>query len=139
VKYLVDTNVVSEARKPAGNPAVKAWLSHQAPPDIAISIITVLEIDIGIQRLRRHDPVSAARLQDWLENKVLKAFEGRILPLDLEVARQVAPLHVPDPAPDHDAIISGTALAHGLTVVTRNQADFIRSGVNVINPLDETG
>ena len=134
MKYLLDTNVISEARKPSGDHGVKDWLRHQVASELAISVITVLEIDIGIRRLRRHDTASADVLQRWLDDKVLTGFAGRILPLDVAVALRVAPLHVPDPASDHDAIIAGTALAHGLAVVTRNAADFIRSGVEITNP-----
>jgi len=139
MKYLIDTNVLSEARKPTGDDSVKAWLRRQIPEDLAISVITVLEIDIGIQRLHRHDPMTAEVLQKWLDERVLTAFTGRILPLDLGCVHHVASLHVPDPAPDHDAIIAGTALAHGLIVATRNTKDFTRTGVRVINPWSESG
>ena len=134
MKYLLDTNVVSEVRKPNGDATVKAWLQRQPPDDVAISVITVLEIDIGIRRVRRRDPATAAILQRWLDERVLTGFRGRILPLDLDCVRHVAPLHVPDPMPEHDAIIAGTAMAHGLTVVTRNTKDFLASGVALIDP-----
>lgn len=134
MKFLLDTNVISEARKPAGSTAVKSWLSCQAPHDLAISVITVLEIDIGIRRLGRRDPLSASLLQRWLDERVLVGFAGRILTLDLDCVRRIAPLHVPDPAPEHDAIIAATALAHSLTVVTRNSANFARTGVALVNP-----
>ena len=134
MKYLLDTNVISEARKPAGDPAVKAWLRRQAPQDLAISVITVLEIDIGIHRLRRRDPAASASIEQWLDDRVLTGFRGRILSIDIACARRAAPMHVPDPVPDRDALIAGTALVHGLVVVTRNAKDFGRTGVAVLNP-----
>jgi len=134
VKYLLDTNVISEARKATGDAMVKAWLGRQVVADVAISVITVLEIDIGIRRLRRRDPVGAEAVQRWFDDRVLSGFRGRILSLDVPCTLEVAPLHVPDPAPEHDAIIAGTALAHGLTVVTRNTSDFQRTGVPLLNP-----
>ena len=134
MRYLVDTNVLSEARKPRGDVGVKEWWRLQAVESLAISVITVLEIDVGIRRLRRHDPDSAAVLQRWLDERVMVAFRGRVLPFDLECSWRTAPLHVPDPAPEHDAIIAGTALAHGLVVVSRNVDDFARLGVEVVNP-----
>jgi len=136
VRYLLDTNVISEARKASGDARVKAWLAGRAPQELAISVITVLEIDIGIQRLARRDPVSAARLQTWLDETVLTVFADRILSVDLLCARQIAPLHVLDPAPEHDVIIAGTALAHNLIVVTRNTHDFVRNPVKLLNPWD---
>ena len=134
MKFLLDTNVLSEARKPSGNQAVKRWLRHQVPSDLAISVLTVLELDVGIRRLRRRDPVAASRLQEWLTKHVLEGFSGRVLPFDLQCVEHIAPMHVPDPAPEHDAGIAGTALAHGLTVVTRNVRDFRHTGVPLINP-----
>ena len=70
----------------------------------------------------------------WLEQRVLEPFQGRILPIDTGIARRCAALHVPDPRPERDALIAATALTHGLTVVTRNVADFAPMGVAVLNP-----
>lgn len=134
MKFLIDTNVISEARKKTGNSFVKAWLKRQDPEDLAISIITVMEIDVGVQRLQRRDPSAAHVFQQWLDKQVVAGFRGRILPVDLSCVHMIASLHVPDPAPEHDAIIAGTALAHHLTVVTRNTVDFMRTGVPVVNP-----
>jgi len=134
VRYLLDTNILSEARKPSGDGRVKQWLREQTPIDLAISVITVLEFDIGIRRLRRRESTAADRLQSWLDKHVIGGFRGRILPVDLACVERIAPIHVPDPAPEHDAIIAGTALAHGLVVVTRNTADFYRTGVPLVNP-----
>ena len=139
MRYLVDTNVLSEARKPRGDARVKGWWRLQAVESLAISVITVLEIDVGIRRLRRRDPAGASALQGWLDGQVLTGFEGRILPVDLACVRAVAPLHVPDPMEEHDAMIAGTALAHGLTVVTRNTRHFERVAVPLLNPWQPEG
>ncbi len=134
MRFLLDTNVLGELRRKQGEPRVKQWVAQQASVDLAISVVTVIEIEVGVLRHSRRHPEQGRALQQWLEERVLAAFTGRILPLDLSAARLVAPLHVPDPAPSHDALIAGAALAHGLTVVTRNSADFARAGVPVVNP-----
>lgn len=130
--YLLDTNVVSELRRRGGSPSVKAWVGAQRAGDLFLSVITILEIEIGILALRRRDTGQAEVLQRWFEQAVLTGFAGRILPLDLAAVRRVAPLHVPDRAPAHDALIAGTALANGKVVVTRNLPDFL--GVERVNP-----
>lgn len=134
MSYLLDTNVISELRKRDGEPQVKAWAASQNATDLHISVITALEIELGILRKRRTDPAQADALDRWFKQSVLTGFANRILPLDLEAAHRTAPLHVPDKAPQHDALIAGTALAQGLTVATRNVADFHAMGVAVINP-----
>ena len=136
MRFLLDTNVVSELRKPTGDADVKAWVRTQRASDLAISVVTIIEIETGILRHVRRDPGQARTLRRWFEQYVLTGFADRILPLDLATARHVAPLHVPDKAPQHDALIAGTALAHSLTVATRNTADFARTGVQCINPWD---
>lgn len=132
--YLLDTNVISELRKRRCDPAVRAWVRNRQPLDLYISVVTALEIETGILQVERRDSEQAARLRRWFEEAVLVGFAGRVLPFDLPVARQVARLHVPDRAPAHDAQIAGTALAHGMTVVTRNITDFERTGVLLVNP-----
>ncbi|HZZ95923.1 MAG TPA: type II toxin-antitoxin system VapC family toxin [Jatrophihabitantaceae bacterium] len=132
--YLLDTNVVSELRKRRGDSGVKQWVAKQGVADLAISVVTVIEIETGILCKGRTDPDQAQTLTRWFEQNVLTGFADRILPLDLAAARRVAPLHVPDQAPQHDALIAGTALARGLTVVTRNTRDFERAGVEYVNP-----
>jgi predicted nucleic acid-binding protein len=139
VMYLLDTNVVSELRKRRGDPGVKQWVAKQSVADLAISVVTIIEIETGILRKGRTDPDpdQAQILTRWFEQNVLTGFAERILPLDLAAARRVASLHVPDQAPQHDALVAGTALARGLTVVTRNTRDFERAGVEYLNPWSE--
>jgi len=99
-----------------------------------LSAIVIQELEIAILLLERRDPVQGGWLRDWLEDQVLPAFENRILPVDTSVARANARLHVPDPRPVRDALIAATALVHGLTIVTRNIADFASTGVPLFNP-----
>jgi hypothetical protein len=136
--YLLDTNVISELRKRRGDPEVKQWVAKQRAADLSISVVTVIEIEIGIMQKGRTDPGQAQTLTRWFEQNVLTGFADRILPLDLAAARRVASLHVPDRAPQHDALIAGTALARGLTVVTRNTRDFERAGVDYLNPWSDS-
>jgi len=132
--FLLDTNVVSELRKPRGDKQVIEWANSIAPANLYLSAITVLELEIGILRVERRDPAQGAQLRSWLERHVKPAFSGRILPVDSSVATRCAQLHVPDRSNECDALIAATAIVHGLTVVTRNVVDFQPSGVSVLNP-----
>ena len=133
--YLVDTNVLSELRRPTRSHArVSRWADSVATGDLYVSAITVLEIEIGCLSISRRDKVQGALLRDWIDAQVMPGFEGRILPVDVAVARRCAQLHVPDRRSDRDALIGATALVHGLTVVTRNTADFEPMGVLLVNP-----
>ncbi|WP_285425929.1 type II toxin-antitoxin system VapC family toxin [Pseudomonas sp. efr-133-TYG-103a] len=133
--YLLDTNVVSELRKNhRAAPSVMRWARPIPASSLYLSSITVLELETGILRLERHDAAQSKLLRTWLEHHVLPAFAGRILPIDTAVASKCARLHVPDPRSEYDALIAATALVHGMTVVTRNTADFAGSGVALINP-----
>ncbi|CDF94015.1 MULTISPECIES: type II toxin-antitoxin system VapC family toxin [unclassified Pseudomonas] len=132
--YLLDTNVISELRKPQADRNVQAWARSVAAPSLYISAITILELETGVLRFERKDPSQGGRLRAWLDNHVLPAFAGRILAVDRAVALRCARLHVPDRSNECDALIAATALIHGLTVVTRNVADFEGSGVTLLNP-----
>ena len=136
MSHLLDTNVISELRKPAGRASdqVRDWVRGQLPSTLFLSAITILEIDLGIRRRRRRDPEQADLLQCWLEGGVLATFDGRILRVDVAVTRRAAALHVPDPRPERDALIGATALVHDLTVVTRNVSDFCTIGVEIRDP-----
>jgi len=140
--YLLDTNVVSELRKAKAGKADKnviAWAANVSVDSLFLSVITILELEIGIQLVERRDPPQGTPLRVWLEDHVLLAFSGRILPVDVPVARCCAKLHVPDPCSDRDALIAATALGHGMTVITRNIADFQATGVELLNPWHYVG
>lgn len=134
---LLDTNVVSELRKArAGNadPHVVEWADRVEATDLFLSVITVQELEIGVLLAERRDPAQGSVLRTWLNDQVLPAFSGRILAVDITVAQRSARLHVPDPRPVRDGLIAATALVHGMTVVTRNVADFESTGVSLLNP-----
>ena len=135
--YLLDTNVVSELRKAGSGKAdrqVIAWATRMQPALLFLSAITILELEIGVLRIERRDAAQGALLRAWMTGHVLPAFADRILPIDAAVAQRCARLHVPAPQADRDALIAATALVHGLTVVTRNVADFASAGVPLLDP-----
>ena len=135
--YLLDTNVVSELRKirlGRADPHVAAWADSVEATDLYLSVITLQELEIGVLLAERRDPSQGAVFRAWLNAHVLPAFTGRILSIDTAVAQRSARLHVPDPRPVRDGLIAATALVHGMTVVTRNVADFEPTGVMVLNP-----
>lgn len=135
--FLLDTNVVSELRKARAGRAdknVTAWGASASAASMFVSVITIQELEIGVLLAERRDPPQGAVLRRWLEQQVLPAFAERIIPVDTAVARRSAVLHVPDPQPVRDSLIAATALVHGLSVVTRNVADFEPMGAEIINP-----
>lgn len=135
--YLLDTNVVSELRKVRmgkADLAVAAWADSVDAADLYLSVITIQELEIGVQLAERRDPVQGSVLRAWLNTQVLPAFNDRILSIDTAVAVRSAHLHVPNPRPVRDGLIAATALVHEMTVVTRNVADFEPTGVAVFNP-----
>ena len=135
--YLLDTNVVFELRKAKLGKAdakVIAWAASVSASSLFLSVVTVLELETGILLIERRDAAQGRVLRGWLEGQVLPAFMGRILPVDVAVAQCCAKFHVPDPKSDRDALIAATALVHGMTIVTRNIADFQSTGVKLLNP-----
>jgi toxin FitB len=133
--YILDTNVVSELRKAKkANQNVTKWAQPLPSATLYISVISILELEIGILLIERHDKDQGAILRAWMGRHVLPTFSGRILAIDTAVAQRCATLHVPNPRSDRDALIAATALVHGLTVATRNVADFEGMGVGVLNP-----
>jgi predicted nucleic acid-binding protein len=134
--YLLDTNVVSELRKRHPDPHVLAWYDGVASADLFISVLTIGEIRLGVERLRRKDPAQAELLEQWLGGLQV-TYADHIAGIDTAAADQWGRLNVPDPLPVIDGLLAATAMARGWTMVTRNTADIARSGVPVINPFDQ--
>ncbi len=135
--YLLDTNVVSELRKVRMGRAdarVAAWADSVDAAELYLSVVSLQELEIGVLLAERRDAAQGAIFRTWLTQHVLPAFAGRILDVDTAVALCSARLNVPDPRPVRDGLIAAAALVHGLTVVTRNEVDFIPTGVRVLNP-----
>lgn len=135
--YLLDTNVVSEFRKAKTGKIdknVEAWANTISAGMLYLSVITVLELELGVLLVERRDASKGGSLRVWLDDHVLPTFSERILPIDITVARRCAALHVPDRRSDRDALIAATALVHGMTVATRNVSDFSPTGVKTVNP-----
>ena len=132
---ILNTNVVSEARKSTCASNVQAWLAAQSTDQLFITAITVLEIQRGISHLaQRGDESQAAVLARWLDAMVLPAFNSRILPVDHAIARRAAKLTQADSRDYRDALMAATGLVHGAALVTRNIKHFEDSGVLLINP-----
>lgn len=133
--FLRDTNVVSALRRPdRTTPELRAWSANASVESYFISVMTILELERGVLREERRDARQGAILRRWLEHEVIAQLAARILTIDLAIARRAAAFHVPDPRPEGDALIAATARTHGLTVVTRNVADFEPMGVALLNP-----
>jgi predicted nucleic acid-binding protein len=135
MKYLLDTNVLSEVRRPRGDEKVKRWISSAPAANLYLSVLVVGEIRRGIERLKRRDPEGAEVYEAWL-GTVLHDYANRVLPVDAEIAKEWGRMSVPDPVPIVDGLMAATAKVRGMTFVTRNTADVERAGVRVLNPFD---
>jgi toxin FitB len=134
VKYLIDTNVLSEVRKGSRcHPNVRAWWTSTAQDEKFLSVLTIGEVRKGIEKLRRRDVRSAAVLEKWL-NGIVEEQADRILVVNLDIAEEWARLNAGDPLPIVDSLIAATASVHGMTLVTRDTSDVARTGVDALNP-----
>lgn len=135
MSYLLDTNVVSEARKRPPNSSVKAWLASVASHELYLSVLVIGEIRQGIERERRHDPAQAGAYEAWLST-LLHDYADRIVPVTAEVAEEWGRMNLPDPLPVIDGLLAATAKVAGWTLVTRDTAGLVHSGVRLLNPFD---
>ena len=138
MSYLLDTNVISELRKgPRADAGVLAWLGSVPEAELYLSVLVVGELRQGVERLRRRDPRAAETLDQWLAS-LTSRYEARILGVNAHIAEIWGRLNVPDPLPAVDGLLAATALAHGLTLVTRNTRDVARSRAELLNPFATT-
>jgi toxin FitB len=132
LKYLLDTNVVSELRRPRPHGGVVAWLKSLDDAQLHLSTVTLGEMQAGIELTREQDPAKANEIEAWLE-QVAGSFS--VLPMDAAAFRAWARLmHRKSDTLYEDAMIAATARVHGLTVATRNVSDFNALGLDVFNP-----
>ena len=131
--YLVDTNVVSEARR--GTRAAVAWLKSVNPADVHLSVITLGEIMRGIALKEKSDPAAAAQLTAWLQT-LRHHYADRILPITDQIAVEWGRIAALRPRGDADGLIAATAIVHDYMLVTRNVSDFEDTRATVINPWD---
>ncbi|MBW7057803.1 type II toxin-antitoxin system VapC family toxin [Paracoccus bogoriensis] len=131
--WVIDTNVISALRRPERAPAVENWLRRQNPETLFLSVVTLGEIERGITQQETRNPAFAQDLRQWLQRTEL-LFADRILPFDPPAARIWGQLSARIGHGGADLIIAASALAHGMTVVTRNVDDFAPSGVPTFDP-----
>ncbi len=133
--FLLDTVLVSELRKGAkADASVIAWQEGIAAIPVYLSVITLLEIRIGVRRVQGRDPDFAARLEAWYEGRLLPRFRDHLLSVDQAVAETAAELSAGRTLSPHDALIAATAKVHHLTLATRNVSDFGDTGISMVNP-----
>lgn len=135
--YLLDTNVISELRKQTSGKADKKvvdWAKSVPADSLYLSVITIMELQMGVLSIQRKDSRQGNLLRQWLDSQVIPAFSNRTLAIDVPITQCCASLHIPDPRSERDALIAATAIVNGMTVVTRNLADFEPTGVKTFDP-----
>ena len=134
MKWLLDTNVVSELRKGGrANAGVRAWFVEVSDEDLFTSVLVLGEIRRGIESIRRRDTPAAMAIEQWLI-RLAVGFGDRVIPIDARVADRWGALNVPDPVPTVDGLLAATALVHDMTVVTRNVKDIAATGARTLDP-----
>jgi predicted nucleic acid-binding protein len=133
--FLLDTNVISEARKPGGNANVHEWIASVSGTDLFLSVLVVGEIRQGIERLRRRDPAQAAVYEVWLDHLRLD-YMDRIVPITADIAEEWGRMNVPRTISTVDGLLAATAKVMRMTLVTRNVGDVAPTGVRVLNPFN---
>ena len=138
MSYLIDTNVLSELRRKDPHPSVICWIKNRPPSILYLSVLTLGEIRKGVEALK--DSTRKRELTDWLAADLPHFFAGRILNIDAKVADRWGQIIATAgrPIPAIDSLIAATALQHGLSLVTRNSKDFQYSGLEVINPWEDS-
>lgn len=133
MRYLLDTNAVSEPKRKRPDPRAAAWLRGVDQADLYVSVLSLGEIESGIAKLARKDPQAAAMFDEWA--RVIRAdFANRIVAVDLEIASVWGRISAPHSLPIVDALLAATAMVHGMTLVTRNVRDIADTGVTILNP-----
>ncbi len=135
MSFLLDANVISEARRPQGDANVKAWLASVPEGDLYLSVLVIGEIRRGVERLRRRDPAQAAVYEGWL-TILRRDYADHIVPIMADVAEEWGRTNVPDPVPTIDGLMAATAKVRGMTLVTCNTADVARTGASILNPFE---
>lgn len=134
MKFLLDTNIISEIRKrDRAHPNVVRWVAHTPVTEIGTSVLVLAEIRHGIELKRRSDPEQAKSLKRWF-SQMRTRLGDRVLPIDEPIAEAWALMGIPDPLPLIDGLLAATAKVHGLTLVTRNVADMAATGVLLLDP-----
>lgn len=134
MSFLLDTNVISEVRRRAAAPQVVGWQKSHPVSDYHVSVISLMEIRNGTERVRAKDTAFAEKLDNWYANRLLPTYHKRILAVTLRICEVRATFPLDRPLPPLDAILAATAKYHRLTIATRNTKNFEGLGINLVNP-----